>query len=705
MSVIAIIAGAFALSAGGSAVTYGWLRRRHGRRIAELERAIAALGQDDPSRAMPVALAVLGPALGAVRAELLSVHEGPVHIARPWHPERGRWLAELAAGRALAVRARSVSAEERLHLEGTGCLLLAPIAIDGRLAYALAVHRRGCADAADADLAALRLVASAVGAATQQQAAEEALAGARADAESGRRAKDEFLANISHELRTPLNGILGLAGLLADDDLPPRQREYAQVIRTSAENLHTLLNDLIEMSANQGDRAVAWNRLDPLRLAEEVAVMLADRAASKGIELVVEPAPHLPLRIVTDPSRLRQAMVNVIGNAVKFTATGHVRVVVGWHEGASARRGPHEPTDELVVEVIDTGIGIDASQHAAIFAPFSQGDGSTTRRHGGTGIGLTIAQRNLEALGGRLTCTSEPGGGSTFALRIPAHEASSAGSARSNGLRSRLLGVRLLVVDPSPVARAALVAQGLRLGMAVEGVADAATALARLTGGGIEAPQMVAVCAAMPGSTDLPGQARAVGFSGAWVLISPASRRALRSELQALGFAAGLSKPVRGARLSEAVQAALSGDGDDSVDATGPIARRAPLRVLVVEDDRINQRLIKASLEREGLRVDIAGDGAEGLEALHRADYDAVLLDLMMPVMDGFACARQIRQRERAEARPAIPLIAVTACTDEDIPARCLEAGMDATVRKPFEPKQLRRVIRRLVAERRRAAG
>jgi len=749
MEPITVISG---VSLGGAAAMAVWSHLR-GRCAARQSRLVGCLQSvsrqlavtPDPYLALPAVLSDLGQALDCLRLELHEIHEpagggmplsslrcawagpgqrdrsnDPLQRGRPWHPERSRWFSEMVVGRAFAAAASDLPLAERTLLDGAGAIALAPVATGNHLRAVVLCHdRRARRD--DSGLDALRLLASLFAHALERNETADALAVARAEAESGDRAKREFISNISHELRTPLNGVLGMTGLLLDSQLDQRQKEYAQVVRNSAENLHTLVNDLIDLANADGEDACERTRTDPLRLVEDVVAMLADRAHAKGLEIAVEPSVNLPRRVLCDPTRLRQVLVNLIGNAIKFTGRGHIVVRVGWGEGGDHRPLIGVPADatpvnaatrrraaatRLELSVCDTGIGIDPSIQARLFGIFAQGDGSTTRRYGGTGLGLAIVRRQIEIMGGTIDCDSEPGNGAAFIVRIPASEGSTGGSSgRSATLQTRLVGLRVLIVEAVPEVRAAIAATCFRIGLIAEGASGCSEALARLTSADSERPRLVLVSAGLPGASDLPAQAGKLGGPLSFILMAPLARRPVQSEAAALGFSSCVVKPPRCARLIEAAARALDNPDEGSGEETATHVRRS-FKVLVVEDDAINQMLAKAVLEREGYRVDLAGDGHEALEAIARASYDAVLMDLHMPVMDGFACSTEIRRLEAARGQPRLPIVALTALTDTDLQARCNQAGVDAVMHKPFEPKHLRRILRRLVpAQRSSAAG
>jgi two-component system, sensor histidine kinase and response regulator len=719
IALTAIVAGS--TGALGAAVVWGLLRRQ-APPLGAVVPALANAGQrlaatGDVPHELDGVLALVGSTLGCARLEVHQVHmpsdgglplsslrqawaapgqsdrlSDPGQRDRPWHPVRTRWLSELTAGRCLVATVDGVPLIERPELAGAGAIVVVPVMVTGRVWGCLL-----CFDAAKQvrgpdDVVALTLLSELIASAQCRVTTSAQLSIARAEAESGDRAKREFLANISHEVRTPLNGVLGMAGLLLDTDLDPRQREYAQVVRTSAENLLALLNDLLDLVKTEGDQRIERVRLDPLRLSEDVVAMLSERAHAKGIEIAVDPHEGLPRRVLGDATRLRQVLVNLVGNAIKFTSRGHVVVKVDWTE---------ESGGTLIYQIEDTGIGIDAAAKANLFSAFSQGDGSTTRRFGGTGLGLAICRRMTDLLGGTIACDSIPGQGSRFEVRVPSPEGSTGGSARSTMVSSRLLGTRVLIVEPCVAVRAAMASLCRRIGLLTEEASDCDEARRRLSTGGAEVPRVVITSGCLPDAATLPRSCLVGNIPTVHIMLAPIAHRPSQAEAARLGYAACLVKPPRAARLADAISRGLDQADEDSSsgsEETG-VLHAKPLRVLVVEDDAVNQMLAKAVLERDGIRVDVAGDGHEALEALTRSRYDAVLMDLLMPVMDGFACAREIRRLERERGQASMPVIAVSAMDDTDVQARCREAGMDGNIRKPFEPRHLRRVLRTLAKD------
>lgn len=708
LAIITAVAGSVAGTAAGAWILFHRLDRsqRHGRLLAVALRSAQRLASGDLAAAIRASLSEIGPELHCRAVEWHAVAAGdggiphstlvcdwvdrgrrsrtgdPLHQQRSWHPERTRWLAELAVGRPLAGLRTAVPVGERALFDNDQALLLIPVRTGLILRGVLwAAGDRRLHDGTA--LAALDLLAEQIGSSLIRQEATAALAAAEHRAGAGERSKREFLANISHELRTPLNGIVGLAGLLAEDDLTPRQQEYAQVVRSSAENLHTLINDLLAMAGSGGDRPLDPVRFDPLRLAEDVVALHAESAHAKGLEIAVEPTPGLPQRLVCDLSRVRQALVNLVGNGIKFTTNGHVLVRVGWLPAESAGRG-----ERLELVVVDTGIGMDVDTRNRIFADFTQGDGAANRRYGGTGIGLAITRRQVEALGGTITCTSVPGQGSVFTLRIPATSISSQGSGRATQIQARLRGIRVLVVEPHPMVRVALQAICQHLGLRPEAVSGCAEATARLHSHQAD-PELVLVSANMPGALDLPGMIPTPeGAHRIWILLAGAARRPSRSDTTARGFATCLGKPPRSLRLGEAIRRALDDQESHYSDHTVRAVRLAPLRILVVDPDPARQRLIRLALDSEGIRADLVASGHEAIAAKARIHYDAVILATAGPENPGIINA--LRECELIHSHAVAPIIGLR---DR---AGALD-GLDAQVLEPIDPGELLRTINAVI--------
>jgi PAS domain S-box-containing protein len=517
---------------------------------------------------------------------------------------------------------------------------------------------------------------------------------ARDRALDGARAKSEFLAMMSHEIRTPMNGVIGMTELLLSGELMADQRELAQTIQSSGEALLTILNDVLDFSKIEAGRLELEEiEFDVCDALEDAAELFAERAHGKGLELIVRCTPDLPALVTGDPGRLRQVLLNLVGNAVKFTESGRIVISVELDAPLQAQGC------RLRFKVSDTGIGIAPEARARLFHSFTQADASTTRRYGGTGLGLAISRRLVELMGGEISVTSEPGAGSAFSFT-----AAFPGHSGPRPAPTGLAGRRALVAGGGEEMRASVIDALAREGLHVRGAADRAqteSALHAAIDAG--APfEVLLVDAALAGGdvgllADLERGERPIGIPR--ILLVPFGRPMAPALLAEVHATASVFKPVRRSNLRRALTAALGGQEPVAAlpqrDSSGTPETPAGAHVLLVEDNPVNQKLALAILKRMGHRIDLAGNGREAVEATAKRRYDVILMDCQMPEMDGFEATRSIR--EQAAEGYHTPIIAMTANALEGDRERCLAAGMDEYLTKPIRPARLEEMLARFL--------
>ncbi len=506
--------------------------------------------------------------------------------------------------------------------------------------------------------------------------------------EEATKAKSEFLATMSHEVRTPMNGVIGMTSMLAMTEMTTEQRDFVETIRTSAESLLIIINDILDFSKIESGRLeIESHPLEIRSCVEEALELIAPKAAEKGIDLAVVADDEVPLMVYGDVTRLRQVLVNLVSNAVKFTAHGEVVVEISMDP-----KGLH-------FCVRDTGIGIPLEKQGRLFKSFSQVDSSTTRQFGGTGLGLAICKRLTELMGGEIWVESDEGKGARFHFVVRVDEANQSYDTVT-GVGSALSRKRMLVAEDHEASRQSLRKMVIPWGMDVEFAADATGLLARLQQEpvpdvlildrelpDIDAEKLVAQIRDLPAGRSLPV-----------ILLSHQRLRSSDEVMQGLGVTHCLAKPARRSSLFDLLTRALANSDDTrrplkSAGLDQTLAMQMPLRILLADDNPINLKVGQSYLQKMGYRPELASNGKEVLTALENHPFEVVILDVQMPVMDGYETAREIRKRFSDEKRPK--LIAITGNAMEGDREKCLEAGMDDYITKPVRPRELEAVLRR----------